>query len=104
LRNYIQQTTTLTDYLNAKEQNGDELTDEDAETMVTELENIEQFLIEQFCEISNLTRGWKVKEKRFKECLAEIKEEYIELRDAIDQLTELKGIFDPVIKSIRIGE
>jgi len=51
--------------------------------MVTELENIEEFLIEQSCELLNLTRSWKVKEKRFKEGILEVKKEYLELRDAV---------------------
>lgn len=37
----VNSTDTLIAYLNAKEEGGEELTDDDAETMINELENLE---------------------------------------------------------------
>lgn len=72
--------------------------------MVTELENIEEFLIEQSCELSNLTRSWKVKDKRYREGILEVKTEYLELRDSVIQLIDFQESYEAVVKSIKLGE
>lgn len=58
-------TGTLVGYLHAKESEGQDLTEEDAETLINELEVVEEFLIETQSEILNMKRSHNVKVKRF---------------------------------------
>jgi hypothetical protein len=62
----VKSVSTLSQFLQGKDDQQEDLTGEELEILIAQLEEIEEFLITNNAEMKNFRRSYQVKEKRFR--------------------------------------